>query len=259
MQTYSLYEKKECKVTPNKKTVRLDCYTVGNSAPSVLILPGGAYSMVSDFNEGKPFAEYFQAHGYNAFVLWYRVGAAARYPAPMEDVARAMQFIRSHAADWKLDSTKIALMGSSAGGHLAGFFAAEYARFDGEYNGAVYGIKPSAVVLCYPVVTMGKLTHAVSRRRLLGLFSGRTEQNAASVENRVTENYPPTFVWHNKDDRSVPYENSVMLKNALDEKGVRCELHLYERGGHGIGLAEGTDAAGWIDDAFAFLQSVFTA
>ena len=115
------------------------------------------------------------------------------------------------------------------------------------------------MVLCYPVVTMGKLTHAVSRRRLLGLFSGRTEQNAASVERRVTENYPPTFVWHNKDDRSVPYENSVMLKNALDEKGVRCELHLYEHGGHGIGLAEGTDAAGWIDDAFAFLQSVFTA
>ena len=106
---------------------------------------------------------------------------------------------------------------------------------------------------------MGKLTHAVSRRRFLGLFSGQNEQNAASVEKRVTENYPPTFVWHNKDDQSVPYENSVMLASALGEKGVRCDLHLYEHGGHGIGLATGTDAEGWMDDAFAFLQSVFSA
>lgn len=259
METHLLYDKKECKVTPNKKAVRLDCYVVGNHAPSVLILPGGAYSMVSDFNEGKPFAEYFNAHGYNAFVLWYRVGAAARYPAPMEDVARAMQFIRSHTVDWALDSQNLALMGSSAGGHLAAFFSVEYDYFNKEYNGVLYGIQPSAVVLCYPVITMGKLTHAVSRRRFLGLLSGRNEQSVASVEKRVTENYPPTFVWHNKDDQSVPYENSVMLKNALDEKGVRCDLHLYEHGGHGIGLAAGTDAEGWIDDAFAFLQSVFIA
>lgn len=257
MQSYPLYTKNEIKVTPSKKQVKLDRYTVGNSAPSVLILPGGAYSIVSDFNEGKPIAEYFKAHGYNAFVLWYRVGAAARYPAPFEDVARAMQFIHSHAADWHLDSTKLALMGSSAGGHLAALFSVDYKMFEEEYQGATYGLKPAAVVLSYPVITMGKLTHAVSRRRLLGLLSGHTEQDLASVEKRVGENYPPTFLWHNKDDQSVPYENSTMLKNALDEKGVRCDLHLYEHGGHGIGLATGTDAEGWIDDAFAFLQSVF--
>lgn len=257
MQSYPLYTKNEIKVTPSKKQVKLDRYTVGNSAPSVLILPGGAYSIVSDFNEGKPIAEYFKAHGYNAFVLWYRVGAAARYPAPFEDVARAMQFIHSHAADWHLDSTKLALMGSSAGGHLAALFSVDYKMFEEEYQGATYGLKPAAVVLSYPVITMGKLTHAVSRRRLLGLLSGHTEQDLASVEKRVGENYPPTFLWHNKDDQSVPYENSVMLKEALDKKGVRCDLHLYEHGGHGIGLATGTDAEGWIDDAFAFLQSVF--
>lgn len=257
MQTYPLYTKKECKETPQKKRVKLDCYTVGNDAPSVLIMPGGAYSMVSDANEGKPYAEYMQAHGYNAFVLWYRVGAAARYPAPLEDVARAMQFLRSHASDWHLDRTKIALMGSSAGGHLAALFAVDYKMFDTEYEGAVYGLKPSALVLSYPVITMGKLTHTVSRRRLLGLLSGRTEQNLASVEKRVSETYPPTFLWHNRDDQSVPYENSQMLADVLHEKGVLCELHLYEHGGHGIGLAEGTDAEGWIHQAFAFLQSVF--
>lgn len=259
MQSYPLYTKNEIKVTPSKKKVKLDCYLFGSNAPSVLILPGGAYSFVSDSNEGKPIAEYFQAHGYNAFVLWYRVGAAARYPAPLEDVARAMQFIRSHTADWHLDSKKLALTGSSAGGHLAALFSVDYKMFEEEYRGATYGLKPTALVLSYPVITMGKLTHAVSRRRLLGILSGRTEQNLASVEKRVGGAYPPAFLWHNKDDQSVPYENSVMFKNALDEKGVRCDLHLYEHGGHGIGLAEGTDAEGWIDDAFAFLQSVFNA
>lgn len=257
MRSYPLYTKREIKVTPKRKTVKLEAYLVGGHAPSVLILPGGAYSIVSDFNEGKPFAEEFNKRGYNAFVLWYRVGAAARYPAPMQDVARAMQFIKSHAVEWEIDPAKIALMGSSAGGHLAAFFAAEYDRFDTEYNGALYGLKPSAVVLCYPVITMGELTHKVSRRRLLGAFSGKTEQNAASVERRVTSEYPPTFLWHNKDDQSVDCRNSEKMAEALRKNGVPCELHLYETGGHGIGLAKGKDAQGWFDLAFTFLQGVF--
>lgn len=257
MRSYPLYTEREIKVTPKRKTVKLEAYLVGGHAPSVLILPGGAYSMVSDFNEGKPFAEEFNKRGCNAFVLWYRVGAAARYPAPMQDVARAIQFIKSHAAEWKIDPARIALMGSSAGGHLAAFFAAEYKRFDTEYNGTVYGLKPSAVVLCYPVITMGELTHKVSRQRLLGFFSGKPEQNAASVERQVTSEYPPTFLWHNKDDQSVDCRNSEMLYEALRKNGVPCELHLYETGGHGIGLAEGKDAQGWFDLAFTFLQGVF--
>ncbi len=257
MQSYPLYTKREIKVTPNRKAVKLDTYLVGGHAPSVLILPGGAYSMVSDSNEGKPFAEELNKRGYNAFVLWYRVGAAARYPAPMQDVARALQFIKSHAAEWEINPASIALMGSSAGGHLAAFFAAEHSRFDTEYNGVTYGVKPSAVGLCYPVITMGELTHKVSRRRLLGLFSGKPEQNAASVERRVTSEYPPTFLWHNRDDQSVDCRNSEKMAEALRKNGVRCELHLYETGGHGIGLAEGKDAQGWFDLAFTFLQSVF--
>ena len=130
METYPLYTKREIKVTPQKKQVKLDAYLVGNHAPCVLILPGGAYTIVSDHNEGKPFAEEFNKRGYNAFVLWYRGKAAARYPAPMEDTARAMQFIKSHAKEWGIDTSHIALMRSSAGGHLAAFFAVEHKRFD---------------------------------------------------------------------------------------------------------------------------------
>lgn len=257
MESYPLYTKREIKVTPQKKQVKLDAYLVGNHAPCVLILPGGAYTIVSDFNEGKPFAEEFNKRGYNAFVLWYRVKAAARYPAPMEDTARAIQFIKSHAKEWQIDTSHLALMGSSAGGHLAAFFAAEHKRFDEAYNGIVYGVKPNALLLCYPVVTMGALTHKVSRRRLLGLFSGKPEQNAASVERRVTSEYPPTFLWHNKDDQSVPYQNSELLADVLEKNGVRHELKLFPSGGHGIGLAEGTSAEGWFDAAFQFLQSIF--
>lgn len=257
MQTYSLYSKREIKENPQKKNVRLDAYLVGAHAPSVLILPGGAYSMVSDSNEGKPFAEGFTQRGYNAFVLWYRVGAAARYPAPMEDVARALQFIKNHAVEWQLDPARIALMGSSAGGHLAAYFAAEHKRFDVSYEDVVYGLKPAAVVLCYPVITMGELTHKVSRRRLLGILTGSPERNAASVERLVTADYPPTFLWHNRDDTSVDYRNSEMLHEALEKNGVRHELHLYETGGHGVGLAKGLEAEGWFDLAFAFLQNVF--
>ena len=259
METHALYSKREIKENPQKKAVRLDAYLVGAHAPSVLILPGGAYSMVSDFNEGKPFAEEFLARQYNAFVLWYRVGAAARFPAPMEDVARALQYMKSHAIEWELDPAKIALMGSSAGGHLAAYFAAAHKRFDVPYQGVVYGLKPAAVALCYPVITMGELTHKVSRRRLLGILSGSTEQNAASVERLVTADYPPTFLWHNRDDTSVDYRNSVYMRDALQKNGVQHELRLYETGGHGVGLAKGLKAEGWFDAAFAFLKNVFDA
>lgn len=254
MQTYNLYDKIECRAEPARKKVRLDAYTVGKNAPSVLILPGGAYNMISDSNEGKPIAESLQARGYNAFVLWYRVGAAARYPAPMLDVARAMQFLQSRTDEFGVEENRIALLGSSAGGHLAAYFGAQYKLFARKYEGEDYPLRPAALVLSYPVITMGKLTHALSRRRLLGLFSGKKEQAAASVEQLVSAEYPPTFLWHNKDDASVDYRNSQMLADALEQYGVPHELHLYPTGGHGIGLAKGKDAEGWLDQAFSFLQ-----
>lgn len=256
MQSYPLYSKREIKATPAMKKVVLDAYLVGENAPSVLILPGGAYQMVSDSNEGKPFAEALNQRGYNAFVLWYRVRTAARFPAPMQDVARALQFIKSHTGEWNIHPTQIAFMGSSAGGHLAAYFAAEHRRFESETEDAAETMHPAAVVLCYPVITMGPLTHRVSRQKLLGLFSGKPEQEASSVELLVTETYPPTFLWHNKDDLSVDYHNSVLLADALQAKQVRHVLHLYETGGHGIGLAQGKEAEGWFDLAFDFLKSV---
>lgn len=257
MESFALYDKYDCRVEPARKKVRLDAYLTGKEAPAVLILPGGAYCFISDSNEGRPIAERFVKKGYNAFVLWYRVGFAARYPAPLKDVARALQFLQHNAARFGVVPGKIALLGFSAGGHLASFFGAQYPRFETKYEDASYPLKPAALVLGYPVVTMGQHTHKLSRRRLLGLLSGKAEQDAASVEKLVTPDYPPTFLWHARDDQSVDCCNSEMLAEALAQNGVRHVLRLYDHGGHGIGLAKGKEPAGWFDEAFAFLEGVF--
>lgn len=255
---YSIYSKKEVKERPQRKKVTLESYIIGNNAPTVLICPGGAYKFISDSNEGKPFAEKLNERGYNAFVLFYSVGSGnGRYPYPLRDVARAMQFIKSKSEELKINADEISLMGSSAGGHLCSFFATQYERFENEYNGTDYSLKPKALVLTYPVITMCEQTHKVSRRIFLGAFSGKPEREAASVNLQVTCDYPPTFMWHNKDDSSVNAENSIMLHDALKKCGVKNEIHLYETGGHGIGLAKGKDAEGWIEKAVDFLDAVY--
>lgn len=252
--TYEIYTRRECKEQPYRKKVKLEGYLVGKNAPVVLICPGGAYKFVSDFNEGRPVARAFNARGVNAFVLTYSVSGAARYPKPMQDVARAMQYIKLHAEKLAVNADKIALAGSSAGGHLCAFFAAEYKRFETDYEGNAYSLRPSLVILSYPVITMGALTHKISRKYLLGFFPGKTEIHAASVENRVTADYPPVFLWHCRDDTSVDYRNSTLLADALKANGVPCTFRLYETGNHGIGLAEGKEPEGWFDDAFAFFE-----
>lgn len=252
---YNIYSKKEIKERPQRKNVTLESYIIGGNAPTVLICPGGAYKFVSDSNEGRPFAEKLNDRGFNAFVLFYSVGSGnGRFPYPLEDVARAIQFIKSKEQELQINADKISLMGSSAGGHLCAFFASQYKRFEKEYDGENYSLKPNALVLCYPVITMRELTHKVSRQIFLGAFSGKAEREKASVELNITSDYPPAFAWHNKDDASVNVQNSIMLHEALEEKGIQNELHLYETGGHGIGLAEGKDAEGWIEKAIDFLE-----
>lgn len=253
--TYQLYTKKEIKERPQRKKVVLESYIVGNNAPTVLICPGGAYKFVSDSNEGKPYAQKLNERGYNAFVLFYSVGSGnGRFPYPLKDVARAMQFIKSKAEEFEIDADRIALMGSSAGGHLCSFFATQYERFECEYENKDYSLKPKVLLLTYPVITMGELTHKVSRRIFLGMLTGKAERNAASVYMHITPDYPPTFCWHNRDDLSVPVENSELLEEALNANNVKNKFLYFDNGGHGIGLAEGKQAEGWIDKAIDFLD-----
>ncbi len=251
---YKIYTERECKEEPYRKKVQLFGYVVGENAPVVLICPGGAYKFISDFNEGEPFAREFNKRGINAFVLFYSVGYNARYPRPVKDVARSMQFIKANAERLCVDGNNISLMGSSAGGHLCAFFSSQCERYETEYCGKEYSLIPKTLMLCYPLITMGEKTHKVSRRNFLGLFPGKTEINASSVEKLANGSFPPTFVWACEDDGTVDYNNSVMLCDALRKNGVPHEFKLFKTGGHGIGLANGKEPDGWFDSCFEFYK-----
>lgn len=245
-----IYAEKDINLSPHLRDVYIESYVTDKNAPFVIVCPGGAYRFVSDFNEGKPFAECLNKRGYNAFVLFYSVGMGrAINPNPLKDLAKAIEYIKQGKADFQPKSDRFALMGSSAGGHLCSYFCEKYSDFQNNIS-----LRPDALLLTYPVITMGEYTHRVSRQNFLGFFPEKEKIKDASVELNVTKGFPPTFLWHNKDDQSVPCINSEMLKKALDENSVENELLLYKTGGHGVGLAQGKEAEGWIDKAIDFLD-----
>ncbi|MCR5041514.1 MAG: alpha/beta hydrolase [Clostridia bacterium] len=216
----------------------------GEPHPFAVICPGGAYGAVCSFAEGEPYAKALNERGYHTFVLYYRVRKDARYPNPQDDLERAVTEILAHADEWKVEPDGWSLWGSSAGGHLAASFCAE----DRDVP------KPAALVLCYPVVTMGKKTHAVSRKNLLGNDPEPGLADRLSVELNVDSDYPPTFLWYGTADKVVDPENSRMLDAALARADVRHETAEYEGVGHGVGLASGTAAEEWFDKAVAFWE-----
>lgn len=203
--------------------------------------------MVCSFVEGAPYAKALNAKGYSAFVLYYRCKDKARFPAPQDDVAKALKDILARADALSLDTEGYSLWGSSAGGHLAASFGTEgmgYAR---------YGLpKPGTLVLTYPVVTMGELTHTGSRDNLLGPATSPELIRKVSVEQQVGPDYPPTFLWCGTADRTVPPENSRMLARALEANGIPHLLREYPGVDHGVGLGEGSACEGWFEEAVEF-------
>lgn len=216
----------------------------GKKHPFAVILPGGAYRMVCSYVEGLPFAKALNAKGYHAIVVYYRIGKKAAYPAPQDDLERAIREIFSHAADWNLDTQNWSLWGSSAGGHLAASFCTE--RRDVP--------KPNALILTYPVVTMGRETHAESRKNLLGADPDPALPDRLSVEKHITGDFPPTYVWNGTADASVDPRNSRMLAEALKKAGVLYRHEEFEGVGHGVGLAKGTNAEPWFAHAVSFWE-----
>ena len=230
---------------PNRYALRPYLIRDGKSHPFAVICPGGAYRKVCSYVEGLPFARQLNARGYHAIVVYYRVRKKAKYPAPQEDVKRALREILSRTEEWLLEKEGWSLWGSSAGGHLAASLMCEEGDFP----------RPSALILIYPVVTMGEKTHRETRRNLLGDDPDPAMTDRLSVERHAGGDFPPTFLWYGTEDTSVDPENSLMLRRALDEAGVPAELIAYEGVGHGAGLGEGTEAEGWIDEAVRFWES----
>jgi acetyl esterase/lipase len=194
-------------------------------------------------------------------VLKYRLGPDGyRHPAMLQDAARAVRLVRSRAADWKVDPERIGIIGSSAGGHLASTLVTHFDEGDPEATDPIERCpsRPSLGILCYPVISMGPATHAGSRKNLLGPEPAPELIEALSNERQVTSNTPPCFVWHTVEDRGVKVANSLMFAAALDRAGVPFELHLYEKGGHGMGLGKDADSVSglhpWTENCLRWLK-----
>lgn len=222
----------------------------GMKHPFAIICPGGGYGMVCSYVEGEPFAKKLNSMGFHAFVLYYHVREKALYPAPQEDLARAVREVHKRAEEWDLDVRNYSVWGSSAGGHLTASFGTEVMGY------AKYGLpKPGTLVLIYPVVSMGSLSHLDTREHLLGASPTQKEVNMTSIEKQVTSGYPPTFLWCGDGDQTVPPDNSRMLAAALQDQGIIHEYVEYPGIDHGVGLAEGLICEDWFDRAVAFWQT----
>jgi acetyl esterase/lipase len=205
---------------------------------AMVICPGGGYGGLAPY-EGDHYARFLAEHGIAGFVLKYRLGSGGyHHPTMLQDAARAVRTVRARAADWKLDPHRIGIMGSSAGGHLASTLLTHFDPGKPEAPDPVEraSSRPDLGILCYPVISMGQFTHRGSRDNLLGPNPPEALIRELSNELQVTKDTPPCFIWHTYEDQAVPVENSLMFAQALRQAGVAFDLHIYQKGVHGIGL-----------------------
>lgn len=211
--------------------------------PAVVVYPGGGYKHLSA-READPIAMEFAAKGYQTFILYYSLDPR-RYPAPLLDGAKAMNLIRKNAKDWCVDPERIAICGFSAGGHAAALLSCLWNDPVIAEAGLSNSLaRPDAAILCYPVITSEKgHCHEGSFQCLLGedVEEKRTEM---SLETRVTETNPPTFLWHTAADQSVPVVSSIRMAQALSDHHVPVELHIFPQGHHGLALANRRTSGG---------------
>lgn len=225
--------------------------------PCVVICPGGGYRILASEHEGTDVAKYFNSIGMHALVLKYRIPSdehqADKKIAPLQDAQRAVQLVREHAKDWKVDPNKVGIMGFSAGGHLASSLAVHYDDIKIKENRKI-SVRPDFQILGYPVISFSKFSHVGSRKNLLGKDSTESMMNYFSNEMHVNSNTPIAFLVHAKDDKVVPIENSHVYVDALKSNGVEAELFVYETGGHGFGMINKTSPESWINAMKAWLQ-----
>jgi Esterase/lipase len=200
--------------------------------PAVLICPGGAYRFTSD-REAEPVALAFLNAGFAAFVLRYSCGEDIKREDPLREAALALNHIRRHAEEYLVDKNKIAVMGFSAGGHLAASLSTLFA----DESLAGLDCRPDISILCYPVLsTKPGITHEETARNI-SRGGEETLRKNRSLEERVGDDTPPTFIWHTRFDQAVSVENTLLYINALFRHGIDFEAHVFEDGVHGISMA----------------------
>ena len=206
---------------------------------AVLVCPGGGYGGLAMDHEGKQIAQWLNSQGIVAYVLKYRLGPRYHHPIELGDAMRAMRIIRSRANDLNVDPKRIGIWGFSAGGHLASTVITHFDAGDANASDPIEraSSRPDYAVLAYPVVSFTEYVHQGSRKNLLGDNPDPKLVELLSNEKQVTKDTPPTFLFHTNADTGVPPENSVLFYLALRKAGVPAEMHIYENGPHGVGLA----------------------
>lgn len=224
---------------------------------AVVVCPGGGYANLAP-HEGEPVARWLNGVGVSAFVLRYRV-APYRHPYPLLDAQRAIRTVRHRASEWGIAAGKVAILGFSAGGHLTVTAGTHHDAGNPHAADEVerQGCRPDAIVPCYAVVSFGAHRHNGSMVNLIGADASEDARRSLSGEEHVRADTPPAFVWHTADDAGVPALNSILFCAALARHGVPYELHIYESGRHGLGLAAGDPRVGtWTQHCAAWLQGM---
>ncbi|HOX57663.1 MAG TPA: alpha/beta hydrolase [Candidatus Paceibacterota bacterium] len=205
---------------------------------AVVICPGGGYGHLAP-HEGGDYARFLNEAGIAGFVLKYRLGTDGyRHPAMLQDAARAVRTVRARAEEWRLDPKRIGIMGSSAGGHLASTLLTHFDAGKPDAPDPVerHSSRPDLGILCYAVISLGEFGHRGSANNLLGKDPSPELIRELSNELQVTSQTPPCFIWHTYEDKGVPVENSLQFAEALRRAGVPFDLHVYQKGPHGLGL-----------------------
>jgi acetyl esterase/lipase len=232
--------------------------TINTNRSAVIICPGGGYARLAMTHEGYDVATEFNKSGITAFVLKYRLPddscMAQKATGPLQDLQQAIVFVKTHAADWGIDSSKVGVAGFSAGGHLASTATTHYTTCYAD-NPLAVSVRPAFAILIYPVISFtDELAHAGSRERLLGKNAAKDKIDLFSNEKQITPQTPPCFLVHAADDKTVPVKNSISFYTALLDNKIKSGLLIYQSGGHGFGMINPDTKENWMPGVISWMK-----
>lgn len=242
-------------------------FSEGRKRPAIIICPGGGYGHLSS-REAEPVALQYLAADIAAFVLYYSVGEDAGFPRCLFEALTAVKTVRENAEEWNINPDQIAISGFSAGGHLAAtasaFWDSELATVLGDKE----TIKINAAILSYAVISAREKKNIRCFENLFGENPSEEQLLSVSIEDHVTESFPPTFIWHTATDQKAPVKHSLLMGQTLTEQHIPYELHIYPQGPHGMALCDIRSAKDtqtklcvelprrWVADSIRFLKEI---